>query len=292
MSKSAYTHNRPYSPDPASPDQAQCWQTPDLTADASSQSTKTNALNLQQPDARQKLPELQDEELVFKPLTADDMEQIRQAAYDEGSVQGKEEGFAKGYSEGREQGQEDGFKQGQAEGKKQGLADASTELDTLRGQLSTLLDQLQQPLAGLDNQVEQELISLTLAMAKAVINNEVKTNPKVILQALQEAVAALPLQSGNLVIKLNPADLSNVKRHYNDTELTERGWKLRSEPLVEQGGCLVESSSSSVDRSLNQRIESSLEHFLLLSENAEQAADSSQPFSKPLSQMQDSPTDD
>ncbi|WP_214000056.1 flagellar assembly protein FliH [Arsukibacterium sp.] len=271
MTKSAYSRNRPYSPDPAAAEQVKHWHTPDLTAEARSQDTRTNALNMQQPEARAAMAEAAEEELVVKPLTAADIEQMRQEAHDEGMLQGKEEGFAKGYSEGREQGQQDGFKQGLAEGKKQGLADGATELDTLRAELSVLLSQLQQPLAKIDSRVEQELVQLSLAMAKAVINVEVTTNPKVILQALQEAVNALPLQSSNLVIKLNPADVASVKRHYNDTELAERGWQLRPEPLVEQGGCLVESTSSSVDRSLNQRLQSSLEHFLQASETADAA---------------------
>ncbi|MDX1678336.1 flagellar assembly protein FliH [Arsukibacterium sp.] len=272
MSKSAYTRNRPYSPDPEASEQVKHWSVPDLTADADAAHTRTNALNMQRPEVRAAAAGKAEEEIEVRPLTAGDIEQIRQAAYDEGILQGKEEGFAKGYSEGREQGQQDGFKQGLAEGKKQGLAEGATELDTLRAELSVLLDQLQQPLSKIDSRVEQELVQLSLAMAKAVINVEVKTNPQVILKALQEAVSALPLQSSQLVIKLNPADISRIKHHFDDTELAERGWQLRTEPMIEQGGCLVESSSSSVDRSLNQRLQSSLEHFLQLAEVADSSA--------------------
>lgn len=277
MTKSAFNRNRPYSPDPEASEQVKHWPTPDLTADAYAQDTRTNALNMHRPEVRTSKAEQAEEELVVKPLTADDIEQMRQAAHDEGMQQGKEEGFAKGYSEGREQGQQDGFKQGLAEGKKQGLADGATELDALRAELSLLLDQLQQPLAKIDNRVEQELVQLSLAMAKAVINVEVTTNPQVILKALQEAISALPLQSSKLVIKLNPADIACVKRHYNDTELAERGWQLRTEPLVEQGGCLIESESSSVDRSLTQRVQSSLEHFLQLAEAADDSVNVASP---------------
>ncbi|KKO47027.1 flagellar biosynthesis protein [Arsukibacterium ikkense] len=289
MTKTATPHTRPYSPDAAAAEQVKQWHTPDLTADAHRQETRTNALNMHLPEARQLHTAPADEELSVQPLTVDDIEQMRQAAYDEGMAQGKEEGFAKGYSEGREQGQQDGFKQGQAEGKKQGLADASTELDALRAELSVLLDQLQQPLATLDSYVEQELVQLALLMAKAVINTEVKTNPKVILQALQEAVSALPLQSDNVLIKLNPADITSIKRHYTDTELSKRGWQLRPEPLLQQGGCLVETSSSSVDRSLEQRIQSSLEHFLLLADATEQAAGAT---ATPVADVPESPAQD
>jgi flagellar assembly protein FliH len=269
MSIDAFKHKRPFSPDDTTEDLLQHWQTPDLTP-KQSDNTRTNALNKTQPVARAQRP-LDEEELTVKPLTADDIEQIRQAAYDEGFAEGKDDGFSKGYAEGREQGQQDGLAQGLAEGKKQGLADGKTELDERLAQLTTLLDQLQRPLANVDEQVQQQLLQLALAMAQAVIGIEVKTNDQVILQALSEATAALPLDAATLLIKLNPADVAIVEQFYTKETLTERGWQLRAEPAVEQGGCLVESSRSSVDRSLSQRVQSSLEHFLQLQQHSGQA---------------------
>ncbi len=66
------------------------------------------------------------------------IEQIRQAAFDEGFAQGKEEGFSKGYEEGREQGTADGLAHGQAEGKKLGLEQATEEIEQKKLELSRL----------------------------------------------------------------------------------------------------------------------------------------------------------
>ena len=267
MSTEAFKHKRPFSPDEETDELIKHWQTPDVTPKPDG--VRTNALNKTLPRAKAAAA-TEEEELTVKPLTADDIEQIRQAAYEEGLGQGKEEGFSKGYTEGREQGQQDGLAQGQAEGKKQGLAEGQTELNDKLVQLSALLDQLQQPLAGIDKQVKQHLLQLSLAMAKAVINVEVKTNPDVILQAIAEATSALPMQAGQLLIKLHPADLAIVEQHYTKDELAQRNWQLRAEPLLAQGGCKVESSQSSVDRSLQQRIQSSLEHFIQLEHHESQ----------------------
>lgn len=264
MSTDAFKHKRPFSPDEETDELIQHWQTPDMTP--APDKLRTNALNKTQPQAKAGNAE-EDIELVIKPLTADDIEQIRQAAYDEGFGQGKDEGFSKGYAEGREQGQQDGLTQGQAEGKKQGLSEGQAELNNKLLQLTALVDQLQKPLDGIDKQVKQHLLQLSLAMAQAVINVEVQTNPQVILQAIAEATAALPLQAGQLVIKLNPADLAVVEQHYTKEELAQRAWQLRAEPLLAQGGCKVESSQSSVDRSLQQRIQGSLEHFIQLQQH-------------------------
>lgn len=263
MNTDAFKYKRPFSPDEETDELIKHWQTPDLTAERLQGNSRTNALNKTQPVAKAH-PATADEELVVKPLTADDIEQIRQAAYDEGFAEGKEEGFSKGYTEGREQGQQDGLAQGLAEGKKQGLAQGETELTERLGQLSALLNQLQQPLADINEQVKQQLLQLSLAMAQAVIGVEVNTNPQVILQALSDAIAALPLDAGQIQIKLNPADLTIVEQYYNAEQLAQQQWQLRADPAIARGGCLLETARSSVDRSLAQRLQSSLEHFIQL----------------------------
>lgn len=262
MSTDAFRYKKPFSPDAEVTEAIEAWQTLDLSAETELEAGQTNALNLRRPPKNAQVVAEDVTEPEFKPLTADDMEQLRQAAYDEGFAEGKEEGFSKGYHDGREQGLQDGTAQGAAEGKKQAYTETQAEIDSKLLQLSQLLEQLQQPLAGLNKQVEQALSDLALAMAKAVIGVEVKTNPKIILQALQEATAALPLNAEHMLIKLHPDDIALIREHYSETELQERHWQLRAEPLVERGGCLVESEKSSVDRSLTQRLQSSLEHFL------------------------------
>lgn len=257
-------YKKPFSPDAAMAESLENWETLDLSSETEPQSGHTNALNLRRPSINRELTAAEDEEQAYKPLTADDLEQLRQAAFDEGFAEGKEEGFSKGYNEGREQGQQDGLVQGLAEGKKQGLEEIQPELDAKLQQLTRLLEQLQQPLAGLNQQVEQALAELALAMAKAVINVEVKTNPAVILQVVQEATSALPLNTEHMHIKLHPEDLAIITQHYSEAEIQERHWQLRAEPLLERGGCIVESEKSSVDRTLTQRLQSNLEHFLHL----------------------------
>lgn len=273
MTTDGFKYKRPFSPDDETEQQLQHWHTPDLTSEASIDTGRTNALNMTLPQSR-KVIEEQEEDVVVKPLTADDIEQIRQAAFDEGFAEGKEEGFSKGYGEGREQGMQDGLLQGQAEGKKQGLAQGEAELTERLAQLTGLIEQMQKPLASVDRKVEQQLLKLCLAMAQAVIAVEVQTNPKVILQAISEATAVLPLDAAQVRIKLHPADLTIVEQFYSKEQLTERGWQLQAEATVAQGGCLVDTARSSVDRSLGQRLQSSLEHFIQLQDSADSASDS------------------
>jgi len=263
MTLDPFRTKQPFAPSEELLDLLKRWPSPELISDKREAAGKTNALNKTRPDARAAKVVVEDEaEIEIRPLTAEDIEHIRQAAFDEGFAHGKEEGFSKGYEEGREQGNADGLTHGQAEGKKLGLEQAAEEIEQKKQELAALLDQLQQPLLQIDQQVEQQLLQLCLAMAEAVIAVEVKTNPLVILKTISDATALLPLRTEHILIKLHPDDLAVIEQHFSPEQLTERHWQLRSEPALERGGCLLETPLSSMDRTIKHRLQSSLEHFL------------------------------
>jgi flagellar assembly protein FliH len=263
MNKDPFLTKQPFAPTDEVLELLKRWPTPVLDNEQKNRAGKTNALNKTISSDRVAAAAVEEEpELEIKPLTADDIEQIRQAAYEEGFAQGKEEGFSKGYEEGREQGTADGLAHGQAEGKKQGLEQATAEIEQQKQQLAVLLDQLQQPLLQIDQQVEQQLLQLCLAMAEAVIAVECKTNPQVILTTLSEATALLPLQTEHILLKLHPEDIAIIEQHFSAEQQAERHWQLRADPSIERGGCLLETAVSSMDRSIKHRLQSSLEHFL------------------------------
>lgn len=290
MTTNMFQQKRPFKPDPGVMEILNDWDKPlrvgdeepaeKLTASTKAATTKaeaaesvapvvspaslykTNALYKKRPEPGERLSAKNEEEVVIKPLTAEDIEQIRQAAFDEGMSQGKEEGFSHGYSEGREQGYQDGLQQGQAEGKKLGVAEGEQLIREQLAQLQTLIEQLQHPLLKIDTEVEHSLLQLSLQMAQAVIGVEVQTNPQCILNTLREAVDALPYQADKLIIKLHPDDVAMIHQHYSAEDIAERLWQIRAEPSLQRGDCRVESTESSVDRTLKTRLQSSLEHFL------------------------------
>ncbi len=262
MSLNDFLKQRPFEPDPEVLELLRDWPTPDFNQDRIKRTTSTNALLKKPPQPGQRLQVRPPEPEEIKPLTAEDIEAIRQAAYDEGLTQGKEEGFSQGYGEGREQGYQDGLQQGQAEGRKQGLSEGEGLIREQLSQLQALLEQLQQPLHQVDQQVEQSLLQLALAMAEAVVAVEVKTNPQVVLHTLRQAIDALPQQRGQVKILLNPADLAVITAHYEPSDIAARQWQLAAEPGLQPGDIQVSCGDSIVERTLKQRLQQSLEHFL------------------------------
>ncbi len=130
------------------PDELDVWSYPNMETNPNvEEGIHTNAFG-KKPSWRYEPPE---EEIAEpEPLTAEEIEEIRQAAHDEGFSQGKEEGFAKGYEEGKAQGIESGTVQGIEEGTEQGLTQGKETIDALSAKWSSLIEQLDKPLASVE----------------------------------------------------------------------------------------------------------------------------------------------
>lgn len=238
------------------------WVAPNVSDQMSDLSGKTNVVGrpLEWYEQQAELEEEIEEELA--PLTAEEIEAVRLAAYEEGLAQGKEAGFEAGYQEGREQGYQDGLTQGNAEGKKQGIEEGQIEIAAKAQVWSSLAEQLSEPLRELDEHVEKQLVNIAAQLAEAVIGVELEMRPEIILHTLKESVAALPIAEAGCNIQLNPSDAALIKEVYGDEELVDRGWQIIEEPTVEPGGCIVESRTSAIDQTLKERIKFTLTRFL------------------------------
>lgn len=220
---------------------------------------KTNALG-KKTSWRYEPPEDPEPEPV--PLTAQEIEEIRQAAYEEGFSEGKEEGFAKGYEEGKVQGHEQGVTDGTEEGIQKGLAEGKSQIETLASQWQQLIDILHQPSEQVENNVEQQLLVLLTQLVEAVTLQEAKTNPDILLSAISEGIKALPMQESNTQIYLNPQDIKLVEEQFGADYIAEKGWRLLPQPHQDIGSCQIENSTSNIDLTVKSRLKEVLDSFL------------------------------
>lgn len=227
-----------------------------LTAEEES---KTNAIGKPR-QWRYEPPEEPEPEPV--PLTAEEIDEIRQAAYDEGFSQGKEEGFAKGYEEGKAQGHEEGLKLGQEEGHAEGLSQGQDEITALASTWQAQIDQLHHPLAVVEKNIEAQLLELVVQLTEAIVLQEAKTNPDIITSAITTGIKALPSQEAQTQIMLNPADIKIVEAQFTEQYIQEQGWRLLAAPQLEQGSCQIENSTSNIDLRVKSRLKQVLESFL------------------------------
>jgi flagellar assembly protein FliH len=181
-----------------------------------------------------------------KPLTLDELEAIRQDAYNEG--------FATG--------EKDGFHAGQLKAKQEAEAALGAKL----GALEQVMSQLFEPIAEQDQQMEAALVDLVSHMARQVIQRELSSDSSQIRQVLREALKLLPMGADNIRIHLNPQDFEMVKAL---RERHEQSWRILEDDALMPGGCRVESEHSRIDASVETRLSQVLKQ--LFEQQREQA---------------------
>lgn len=202
-----------------------------------------------------------DVEEQAQPLTIDDIEAIRQSAYDDGFNEGKEAGHKKGLEEGKLEGIATGHQEGLTQGLEEGLVEGAEKIQEQVKNWQSLLQRLHYPLEKLDENAEYQLVRLATSLAEQITRSEIKTNPQIILQALKQAVEALPISEQKLIINLHPEDLNFVQEAYSSEQAIQRGWDLQAEPALKRGDCQIHTQVSSIDYIFDTRIEQVLKAF-------------------------------
>jgi len=168
---------------------------------------------------------------ALKPLTLDELEAIRQDAYNEGLSAGER----------------DGFHAGQLKAKQE----ADTALHAKLMHLEQLMTHLLEPIAEQDQQLEQSLITLVSHVARQVVQRELLSDSSQIRHVLREALKLLPMGAGNVRIHINPQDFELVKAL---RERHEETWRILEDEALQPGGCRVETEHSQIDASIETRL--------------------------------------
>ena len=245
------------------------WPIPEFEKDTSKLAGRSNALGtpLAQMYAKEQAAESEaDAQSVDEPelpkLTLQELEQIRQDAYEEGLKQGHEQGYVEGFDKGANEGREAGLEQGQEQGLAEGLEQAQPHIDEQLNLLKNVLSELETPTKLVTEEVEKELILLACELAKAITYVQAQEDESVILSALKAGVDALGANDVQTQIYLHPDDLNIIEQHFDAEQREQRHWQLFAEPTLERGGCQIKQQRSSIDMRLSQRIAQVITPFL------------------------------
>lgn len=178
-------------------------------------------------------------------LTAEELQQITEEA--------RLEGFNQGLKEGTEQGIREGTKAGEKAGNQRAYLDAKKEIEALQNQLRQLAVRLFEPMQNQDQQLENILVDLVLSLSKSLILSEVSVNPATLLNVIQHVLSSLPKGESNIRVQLNAADAALIESLVPESQ---RDWRIQVNDALSSGGCHVETQSSLVDFSVENRIES------------------------------------
>ncbi|KAB0569578.1 flagellar assembly protein FliH [Pseudomonas palleroniana] len=179
-------------------------------------------------------PPVQMEEVPLEevqPLTLEELEAIRQEAYNEG--------FAAG--------EKDGFRSTTLKVRQEAEAALSVQLASLERLMSSLFD----PIAEQDSQLEKAMVRLVEHMTRQVIQRELVLDSSHIESVMREALKLLPLGVGNVRLYINPQDFEQVKAL---RERHEETWRIVEDATLQPGGCRVETEHSRIDATVETRI--------------------------------------
>jgi flagellar assembly protein FliH len=166
-----------------------------------------------------------------QPLTLEELEAIRQEAYNEGFAAGEKDGFRSTTLKVRQE--------------------AEAALEVKLASLERLMGSLFEPIAEQDSQLEKAMVGLVEHIARQVIQRELVLDSSQIESVMREALKLLPLGVGNVRLYINPQDFEQVKAL---RERHEEAWRIVEDASLQPGGCRVETEHSRIDATVETRI--------------------------------------
>ncbi|NLS13229.1 flagellar assembly protein FliH [Vibrio sp. SM6] len=205
------------------------------------------------------LPEVEEEAPLT--LTEEQIEIIKQGAYQEGLLLGQEAGFTQGYEKGKAEGLEAGHGEGRDNGYQEGLAAGQSEVAEHVNHFIALADKFAAPLQLMDNEVERQLVDMVLSLVREVVQVEAKTNPQMLLDGVKQCVESLPITGHSITLQLHPQDVEIVRDAYGEEALTQRDWTLMAEPALNRGDIDISASESQVHYRIDERVKQVINRF-------------------------------
>lgn len=175
-----------------------------------------------------------------RPVTAEELDDIARAAWDEGHAKGHADGLAAAAAETQ---------------RRQAMLDARI------ARVGDILAVLARPLAELDAQVEAQLAQLALTVAGHLVRRELRTDPAQVIGILRHAVSLLPAAAREVRVHLHPDDAALVNETLA-TPASERAWSVVEDPVMARGGCRVSAGSSQIDARLESRLKAAIVEVL------------------------------
>lgn len=204
-----------------------------------------------------------EEEREVKPLTAADIDEIRQAAHDDGLEEGRKDGFEAGHKEGLKTGHDEGFASGEKEGREQGeengLEQTRKDVDAKLGRLEELMGELLVPIQRHEDELETALVNLTTVLSRAVLYRELSLDSSQIAAVVKKAMASLPSTSENVRIHIHPDDYQFVGEV---ADRFEAKTSVVEDAAIMRGGCKLETRHSLVDYTIEKRFQKAVQDML------------------------------
>lgn len=151
------------------------------------------------------------------------------------------------------------LKEAREKGYAEGLKKGAQEIADKSKKLQSIINFLQQPLKDLDVQVERQLTELTIVLAKQLLQKESTIDAQHIHKLVHDSLEYLPVNTRDIEVHLNSQDIALLNESKFD--VSEQSWRCVADEKVSQGGCIVESSASHIDATIEKQLQHLVEQL-------------------------------
>lgn len=142
--------------------------------------------------------------------------------------------------------------QAYTEGFAAGMKDGNAQGQAVAQQMQALMAALDQSMQQFEVTMSQEILDLALDIARQMVRSTLTVNPEWVLAVVREAIESLPHINQNPMLILHPEDALLV-RDMLAHEYQENVWRVVDDPLMERGGCRVETSITEINANMEGR---------------------------------------
>jgi flagellar assembly protein FliH len=164
----------------------------------------------------------------------------------------EEESFRSQLEEEKRRGYEEGYQLGIEDG----IQHAKEQYQIHLQKAADILEQAYQEKAAIIQEADPFVIELTLEIAKKVLQQEMKTQPDTLLHIIKQTLSSV-YETDSISIGVAPEDFSFVQKQREQLLAMDNGQveiKVFPDYSIQQGGCIIRTSSGSVDARIDVQL--------------------------------------
>ena len=170
---------------------------------------------------------------------------VRELAFDQVKSDAiKQEGYAEGFAQGRAQ--------ATLEAQRQMRDYVANEGRKAAQGFVQLFATAQTELADAEQVMARGVLELACELARQVLRHELSVNPNALQPVIREALGLLVTDNKSALVRLNPLDLE-VLEDVVRAEYLNLGLTFVADATLSRGGCLVESTGTVIDGTVEKR---------------------------------------
>ncbi|MDF2787980.1 MAG: flagellar assembly protein [Neobacillus sp.] len=149
-----------------------------------------------------------------------------------------------------------GYDEGYQLGIKDGIQHSKEQYQIHLQKAADLLEQAYQEKAVIIQEADPFVMELTMEIAKKVIQQELKTHPETLLEIIKQTLSSV-YETDSISIGVAPEDFSFVQKQREQLLAMNNGQieiKVFPDYSIQQGGCIIRTSSGSVDARIDVQL--------------------------------------